>query len=102
MEGANGGTVHLGTQQWVQCDKCEKWRRVAAALAEGLADDEPWCGGGTISTPPRFLHRLAALGNGHLTPPPPPTRRRLQVLRAQPRRRTQQLRHPPRALRRRD
>lgn len=26
----------------VQCDACEKWRRVPADLAESLADDEPW------------------------------------------------------------
>lgn len=26
----------------VQCDACEKWRRVPADLAQNLSDDEPW------------------------------------------------------------
>lgn len=37
-----GGASRLEKQTWVQCDNCEKWRRVPAELAEGLADDEPW------------------------------------------------------------
>lgn len=27
---------------WVQCDRCRKWRRVPAALADALGEDEAW------------------------------------------------------------
>lgn len=40
MAAAPGAVV--GQQSWVQCDACEKWRRIPHALAESLADDEPW------------------------------------------------------------
>jgi histone-lysine N-methyltransferase SETD2 len=29
-------------QTWVQCDACEKWRRIPTDLAQNLNDDEPW------------------------------------------------------------
>jgi hypothetical protein len=32
-------------QSWVQCDRCQKWRRIPAVVAEALDDDSPWCGG---------------------------------------------------------
>lgn len=30
------------TDSWVACDRCSKWRRVPASLAETLSDDAPW------------------------------------------------------------
>ena len=33
----------MATQSWVQCDACEKWRRVPADYATSLSDDEAWC-----------------------------------------------------------
>lgn len=29
-------------QAWVQCDRCDKWRRIPASCAEKLSDDTPW------------------------------------------------------------
>ena len=27
---------------WVQCDRCNKWRRVPKALADSLDEEKPW------------------------------------------------------------
>lgn len=29
-------------QDWVQCDRCTKWRRVPHSVAEALGDDDEW------------------------------------------------------------
>ena len=29
-------------ESWVQCDSCNKWRRIPAVLADKLEDDVPW------------------------------------------------------------
>ena len=33
----------LTSDQWVQCDSCEIWRRVPKRIADALGDDEQWC-----------------------------------------------------------
>ena len=33
----------LTSDQWVQCDYCEIWRRVPKRIADALGDDEQWC-----------------------------------------------------------
>ena len=38
--GKGGGVV--GTDEWVACDKCGKWRRVPEAVVVALADDTKW------------------------------------------------------------
>ncbi|EEH52680.1 uncharacterized protein MICPUCDRAFT_42869 [Micromonas pusilla CCMP1545] len=32
----------LTSDQWVQCDSCEIWRRVPKRIADALGDDEQW------------------------------------------------------------
>eukprot|EP00976_Prorocentrum_cordatum_P002829 54765-Prorocentrum_minimum.AAC.2 len=32
-----------GSNAWVQCDKCEKWRRISRAASEALGDDAWYC-----------------------------------------------------------
>lgn len=32
----------LPKDSWVQCDTCNKWRRIPVALAEALGDDDKW------------------------------------------------------------
>lgn len=29
-------------ETWVQCDSCQKWRRVPVEMAEALSDDDKW------------------------------------------------------------
>lgn len=31
-----------GKESWVQCDSCNKWRRIPTTLAEQLSDSVPW------------------------------------------------------------
>ena len=33
----------LCSDAWVQCDSCEKWRRVPKEVSERLGEDEQWC-----------------------------------------------------------
>jgi CW-type Zinc Finger len=49
MAQAGAGEQRLSAQNtvvtaddWVQCDRCGKWRRVSEALAEALDDDANW------------------------------------------------------------
>ena len=32
-----------GVESWVQCDRCNKWRRVPKNVADALDEDAPWC-----------------------------------------------------------
>lgn len=43
-KGAEEPAVEEGQdlESWVQCDRCTKWRRIPAAVAEALEDDSPW------------------------------------------------------------
>ena len=43
----------LCSDAWVQCDSCEKWRRVPKEVSERLGEDEQWC----VPSPPRALGR---------------------------------------------
>ena len=36
----------LEKTSWVQCDRCDKWRRLPEATAEALEEDVPWYLGG--------------------------------------------------------
>ncbi len=29
---------------WVQCDRCDKWRKLSGVTADALEEDVPWCG----------------------------------------------------------
>lgn len=29
-------------QHWIQCDRCNKWRRVAKSVVDGIGDDDAW------------------------------------------------------------
>ena len=39
---AQAAAAALVADDWVQCDRCAKWRRVPEAVAESLDDDAPW------------------------------------------------------------
>ena len=28
---------------WVQCEDCEKWRKISNEVADQLGEEEPWC-----------------------------------------------------------
>ncbi|CAG9465087.1 unnamed protein product [Pedinophyceae sp. YPF-701] len=34
--------AQVGKETWVQCDRCDKWRRVQQALLAGFKDDDSW------------------------------------------------------------
>lgn len=34
---------------WVQCDRCNKWRRVPKRVADTLEDDATWCVASLVS-----------------------------------------------------
>lgn len=42
-EAGDGHEPALMKDSWVQCDRCEKWRRIPAAVAESLEEETPWC-----------------------------------------------------------
>lgn len=37
-----GASIKKSIDSWVQCDRCDKWRRIPQAVAEGLDEDAPW------------------------------------------------------------
>lgn len=37
----DGSSMQL-EDHWVQCDRCNKWRRVPKDVADGLVDDAEW------------------------------------------------------------
>jgi hypothetical protein len=61
-----------GVESWVQCDRCNKWRRVPKNVADALDEDAPWYApderGGRAKTPHTQHRARSTLHNTHSRP----------------------------------
>lgn len=87
-------------ENWVQCDHCNKWRRIPATFAEQLADDKSWCVGVPcpVCATTAFSYCMPVFLGALLFPPRCVSGTflfSLQVLRYEPQQAVCQLQHTP-------